>query len=1003
MAIDSQEISTHSLLDMGRGLEIYDRPVTLEPLLPSRRPIDRRYTHPVIDDGRHPGFLGWFEKRSAKLPHRPRLTKLSDVRPSEFAGCKMTELQIRLPKASIVIPEMSERLLLNLANRSCPTSLEIIGLPEEITVQIAVRANDVSQAEQHIKSHFPESSVSITSEYLALVFRSIAPKFPRIPSVIDFGLRRQMLRPLNAFRSYEPDPLIGLFSALSTLRAGESCVYQVLFQSVREDWRTRFIEELIDGSGNPRFLESKDLLASANEKFLRPLLSVSVRVLICAADRDRVLQVARGMVGTFQCGSSPNRNEIVAIANRSISASDQFRAFLNRTTYRSGILLNGAELAGLAHLPSASVKSSKLKRDDLRTKSAPGMTTGHPLCLGQNVHQGAVREVTLSNEQRSRHIHLIGSSGSGKSTLLLSLIRQDLEESRGVCVIDPHGDLIDSVVRNMPDGRLQDVILLDPSDSEYPIGFNILQANSLLEKNLLSSDLVATFRRMSTSWGDVMDSVLANAILAFVESSRGGTLFELKRFLVEKDFRDQFLESVTDEGVAYFWREEFPLLAGKPQASILIRLDAFLRQSLIRNIVCQKDNRLNFREIMDSKKVLLIKLSQGLIGEENAYLLGTMIVSRLYQAALSRQNTQERPHFWLYMDEFHHFITPSMERILAGTRKYNLGLTLAHQDFRQMHARSQEVASSVLSNCYTRICFRLGDADSEKFASGFSYFDARALQNLGIGEAIARVERADYDFNLSVEPVPAVAQEIAKLRTQTVMENSRSLFSRSRLQVEEEISVSRTSTTPIKTRNEVARKRVVSRLVEPPAAEEPKTNGSAPINADPDQGEHRYLQTIIKRVGEEFGFISTIEKSVFGGLGKVDVALERKGIRIACEVANTNTKEYETQNIQKCLASGFDSVIVVSTNLRHLENIQKRAELVLSPVHYAKVFFVEAENIHLLLESIVVRSSESDEPNRVKGFMVRSSAEHSSSEEAAAKRKVITDVVGRIIRRRMKG
>jgi hypothetical protein len=209
------------------------------------------------------------------------------------------------------------------------------------------------------------------------------------------------------------------------------------------------------------------------------------------------------------------------------------------------------------------------------------------------------------------------------------MIEQDLKTNQGLCVIDPHGDLIDSVIAHVPENRLKDVILFDPSDAEFPIGFNILQAGSELEKTLLSSDLIATFRRMSTSWGDVMDSVLANAILAFVESSRGGTLFDLKRFLIEKDFRLEFLKTVEDDTVRYFWLNEFPLIAGKPQSSILIRLDAFLRQKLVRNIVCQKENKINWREVMDNRKVLLIKLSQGAIGEENAFLLGTMLVSKL--------------------------------------------------------------------------------------------------------------------------------------------------------------------------------------------------------------------------------------------------------------------------------------------------------------------------------------------------------------------------------------
>jgi DNA helicase HerA-like ATPase len=190
---------------------------------------------------------------------------------------------------------------------------------------------------------------------------------------------------------------------------------------------------------------------------------------------------------------------------------------------------------------------------------------------------------------------VLGSTGSGKTSLILNLIKQDMQQGQGLCVLDPHGDLIDEVIANVPEDRIGDVILFDPADSEYPVGFNILQAKSDLEKTLLASDLIATFKRMATSWGDVMDSVLANAILAFVESSRGGTLFELKRFLVERGFRSRFLESVTDDAVRYFWLNEFPLIKGKPQSSILIRLDTFLRQRLVRNIVCQEENKINFR------------------------------------------------------------------------------------------------------------------------------------------------------------------------------------------------------------------------------------------------------------------------------------------------------------------------------------------------------------------------------------------------------------------------
>ncbi len=179
-------------------------------------------------------------------------------------------------------------------------------------------------------------------------------------------------------------------------------------------------------------------------------------------------------------------------------------------------------------------------------------------------------------------MHIIGATGTGKSTLLLSLITQDIQQGNGLCVLDPHGDLIETILRYIPEERSKDVVLIDPADSEFPIGFNILSAHSELEKELLSSDLVASFKRLSTSWGDQMNSVFSNAILAFLESTNGGTLADLRRFLVEKSYRDTFLKTVLDPNVVYYWQKEYPLLKSNSIGSILTRLDTFLRPKLIR-------------------------------------------------------------------------------------------------------------------------------------------------------------------------------------------------------------------------------------------------------------------------------------------------------------------------------------------------------------------------------------------------------------------------------------
>ena len=207
--------------------------------------------------------------------------------------------------------------------------------------------------------------------------------------------------------------------------------------------------------------------------------------------------------------------------------------------------------------------------------------------------------MTLSAEARSQHCYVIGASGTGKSTLLLNLILQDIEHGEGIAVLDPHGDLIDEIMGRIPEKRSHDVVLLDPSDEAYPVGFNVLKAHSEVEKNLLGSDLVAVFRRLSTSWGDQMTSVLGNAVLAFLESTEGGSLVDLRRFLVDTGFRAKFLKTVRDPEIVYYWEKTFPLLVAKPQGPILTRLDTFLRPKLIRYMVAQKENRFDLGAIMN--------------------------------------------------------------------------------------------------------------------------------------------------------------------------------------------------------------------------------------------------------------------------------------------------------------------------------------------------------------------------------------------------------------------
>jgi len=764
----------------GRGWQFWGDVVELEP------PFEPFFYHyapfqPAVDDGRRPTILSSLIERI-----KTRLTgsaeQQQDYDPSLFLeepepvlfedNSTLHECTISLPLKQKVSLEYTEEVLLNLSSCSLPLSFEIIGTRQSSSVQLVSREPDLTLVRQQLNAYFPDAVVYKEGQTLESLWDN-----DKHTVVVDFGLSQEFMRPLRTFTDLDPDPLTGIVGALEDLDEGEIGILQILFQAARNPWAESILRSVTDWQGRSFFADSPEMVGLTKEKVQRPLFAVAIRVAGQSPKADRAWEIARALAGGLSQLSNPPSNELIPLTNEGYDDYLHAEDVYYRQSRRSGMLLNSRELICLVHPPSVSVRSAKLRRETKKTKAAPAIATGHKFVLGQNIHQGQESLVTLSPDQRLRHMHIIGATGTGKSTLLLKLIIQDIENGLGVGVLDPHGDLIERVLGYIPEERFEDVVLLDPSDFNYPVGLNILSAYSEQEKTVLSSDLVGVFRRLSTSWGDQMNSILANAILAFLESSEGGTLIDLRRFLVEKDYRKRFLQTVQDEDVIYYWQTVFPQLSSRHQAPILTRLDTFLRPKPIRYMVAQKEG-LNFQSILQSKKIFLAKLAHGLIGIENAYLLGTIIASKFHQAAMARQarDISERESFYLYIDEFQNFITESMTEILSGARKYGFGLILAHQELRQLFARDSELANSVISNPGTRICFRLGDFDAKKLEDGFSTFDAQDLQNLGVGEAIARIERADYDFYLKTLPPASVSPEVARSRREKLIELSRKSY-----------------------------------------------------------------------------------------------------------------------------------------------------------------------------------------------------------------------------------
>jgi hypothetical protein len=999
----------------GRGWEVWPYRVRLEP-----RCQPFFHTLPfspqlAVDDGRHPTLLSTLVDRlmgRRQAIESPSPQSAPEPWAQEADASKLLEplieMEVALPPTLDVDRKPAEQLLLSLASASQPVGFEIIGTSNRIVSQVSCRESDRELVRQQVKAHFPEAVIVRSGEGLRQQWSS---RTTGATAIVDFGLAREFMVPLRTWKTFDADPLVGIFGALATLADGEIGVFQILFETARHPWAESVMRAMTDGEGGSFFADAPRMVSLATEKVSHPLFSVVVRVGARSASEGRVWQIARSLGGALKQFGTPGLNEFIPLERGQYDESDHEEDLLSRWSCRCGALLNSEELVSFAHLPSASVRIEKFARQVKKTKAAPAATAGQHVVLGENLHDGKTVQVGLSVEQRLRHSYVIGASGTGKSTLLLNMIVQDIQKGEGVGVLDPHGDLIDQILGHIPENRFKDVVLLDPADEAFPVGFNILSAHSEVEKNLLASDLVSVFRRLSTSWGDQMTSVLGNAVLAFLESPEGGTLADLRRFLIEPDFRRTFLSTVKDSEVVYYWQKEFPLLAGKPQGPVLTRLDTFLRPKLVRHIVSQKKDRLDFGAIMNGGKIFLAKLAQGAIGEENAYLLGTLLVSKVQQLTMSRQELQEseRRPFYLYIDEFHNFVTPSMAAILTGARKYRLGLVLAHQDLRQIGSRDPELANAILG-AHARICFRVGDQDAQKLAEGFSAFSEKDLQNLGIGEAICRIERAEYDFNLKTLPLPTVGMEVSKRRREQVVALSRQAYATPKEQVEVALrrEAPEMAAPPLpRERIREMREQPIASTSKAPAREQlepPPLRSSAPSIPTPGRGgpEHKRLQHFLKNCGESRGYRATIEKPILEGLGSVDVVLEKGELKIACEVSVTSTPEQELGNVQKCLQAGFEHILVMSPEHKILGKVRKSVAKGLGESDLARVRFVLQDEVFPFLDELDACAAGTE--TTVRGYRSKKQYRAVGQSEGATKRRNVTQVlVGAFRRLRGKG
>ncbi|GAB3910065.1 type IV secretory system conjugative DNA transfer family protein [Mucilaginibacter boryungensis] len=962
----------------GRGWHLFGEPVQLEPVF---EPFFGHYAESeIIDDGVR---LSWWHK---VLPGQHATTETS-IDPSppvvEAYSCpsdgESVVYTVALSKQYAASPAGAEQLLTMLALSQKPVSFELVATHQRAVLQFACQADNEYWLTTQLRAYLPDCTVIKSGEDALVALL----EEPGPASITDFGIAEEFMRPIGTYDGKGYDPYAALFGMIEHLGEAEAVALQVLFCGTCNAWAESILKSVSDSEGGSFFYDAPEMPALAREKSARPLAAAAIRLITCADTEGHAATLMRHATMAVQQSSRSPYNSLSPLGHEEYDFETRMQDIAARRSHRLGMLLNVRELATFAHIPSSWL-SRKLLASSRATKRAPGHLRDSSYMLGINEHHGETAAVGIDVEQRCRHMHILGASGTGKSTLLHSLIFQDMQEGMGCCVLDPHGDLIESVLKSVPDERIGDVVLIDPSDAEHPVGFNILSANSDLERELLASDLVALFRRFSTSWGDNLHSVLANAIMAFLYNSKPGHLGDLRKFLIEKAYRETVLSTCTDEELRYYWRVEYPLLKTSSIGSILTRLDSFLRPRVIRNMVCQHRG-LDFGALMDGRKIILVKLPQGLMGEENSYLLGACIVAKLQQCAMARQQqtASERVPFFCYIDEFHHFVTQSMASMLTGTRKYAFGLVLANQNMEQLRRFDDAVVSSVLG-LGTRICFRLTDTDARRMQEGFSGFVAEDLQNLGVGEAIARVNTADSDFSLTVVPM-----EYDFCNTESIVSLSRGKYGVPVAPVsytapEETVTESRVSEPlPSLPPQQKERDELASSEHEGEA-----TDAARHLTGQRELQEHRYLQNAIKAMAEQHGYRASIEVPTVDGKGLVDVVLEKGGERIAVEVSVTTTAEWEIHNIQKCLREGFSKVVVCSNSLSKLQAIRRKMQESVSAGISTHISIITEDELQSLFTPL---PEPQENTSLMKGYRVKITYDDKANDPA--KREIIKRII----------
>lgn len=694
--------------------------------------------------------------------------------------------------------------------------------------------------EKHILSAFPTARLSERKNDYN-IFNEMGCSLASVAS-----LRERHFLPVRLYDTFDADPLHAVMNAFSKIdREGEGAAIQIVFRPAKKDYLSKykkilgelshgvtledicnrpetFTEHVVDlmhaarhefFSSSKKRKEDKEkekeeekekiVDQAAQEAVARkvdsPIVETNIRLVVSAHNEAGASEILTDLESVFHqfTDTSGNAFEFSRPTRRALS-EELYRYSYRQFSADTLMPLSIRELTTVLHLPSSGrVQSPHLKVATSVSAPAPSDMRGEGVLLGLNRDRGSLTEIHMTPEDRLRHLYVIGQTGTGKTTILKQMIVQDIKNGEGVCFIDPHGSDIQDILANVPPERFEDVIYFDPGYVARPMALNMLEFDARYpeQKTFVVNEMLSIFNKlfdMKTAGGPMFEQYFRNAALLVLDDpTSGSTLIDLSRVLADKAYRSQKLTTCRNPIVIQFWKEVAEKAGGEASLANIVpyitsKFDGFLSNDIMRPIIAQQHSSFNFREVMDSRKILLVNLSKGRLGDINSHLIGLILVGKILMAALSRADSlgANLPPFYLYIDEFQNITTDSIATILSEARKYKLSLSLAHQFIGQL---DDSIKNAVFGNVGSVCSFRVGTEDAEFLEKQFSpVFSKSDLMNVDNYHALVRMlvaGRPTRPFNIETLPLPVGRTD----RLDQLKELSYLKFGRERFLVEAEV------------------------------------------------------------------------------------------------------------------------------------------------------------------------------------------------------------------------